>query len=218
VLRSVLAAAVLLVAFVFAARRRADRSVWLTACVAGPVWMLVMRNLVAFHPYTAIYLFPLCLVFFAALVFRIRGRSGALAAVGACALLGWSTAEAHHRIDTTDGNTRRDTRDMMQIERSLGPRDPVATDRQIFRGVPYALGFYLPRNDVVVEGPARLVISRRPSFPGENLTPGNAGIFLFRPDDPYLAHSSLAKHHRSSKLARYRTTRRDDEASRRRRE
>ena len=35
--------------------------------------LLVMRNLTAFHPYTAVYFFPLCLVFFAALVQLVPG-------------------------------------------------------------------------------------------------------------------------------------------------
>ncbi len=201
-LRVGLSTLVLGVALAFAATRdAATRSVWLAAVAAGPVWLLAMRNLAAFHQYTAVYLLPLCLVFFAAIASRLSVRTSAVAAAAACALLAYSTNESNRVIMNHAGSARQDTQDMMAIERALGPRDAVATDKQIFRGVPYALGFYLPDNDIVVEGPASLVLSRRRRFDGENLTPDNAGIFLYRPEERWIARSSLARHHRESTAA-----------------
>jgi hypothetical protein len=201
-LRHVVAALVLAVAIGFAATRPATiRPVWLAAVAAGPIWLLGMRNLAAFHEYTAIYLFPLCLVFFAAILVRFPKLPALGAALGSAWLLAACTSASNRTILQSAGTSRADTRDLAAIERALAPGDAVATDKQILRGVPYALGFYLPDHDVVVEGPASLVISRRRRFEGENLTPKNAGIFLFRPDGAYFAHSSLARHHRGSKAA-----------------
>jgi hypothetical protein len=201
-LRVLVSAGVVTVAIAFAATRDAStRTVWLTAVVAGPLWLLVMRNLAAFHQYTAIYMLPLCLTFFAALLGRLRGRAATLAAFAACALLVHATAESNRMIVRQTGTSRQDTLDMMAIERALAPGDAFATEKQILRGVPYALGFYLPDHDVVIEGPASLVVSRRRRFNGENLTPGNAGIFLYRPDQRWFARSSLARHHRQSTAA-----------------
>jgi hypothetical protein len=194
---------VLAVAIAFAATRpAATRTVWLTAVFAGPVWLLVMRNLAAFHQYTALYFYPLSLAFFAALLHRLSARVASAAAVAACLLLVDATRESNRVIVQNAGTSRQDTKDMIQIERVLGPGDAVATDKQLLRGVPYALGFYLPDNDIVVEGPATLVLSRRRQFQGQNLTPGNAGIFLYRPDGRWTARSTLARHHRGSRMAR----------------
>lgn len=202
-LRVLVSAGVVAIAITFAATRdTSTRTVWLTAVVAGPLWLLVMRNLAAFHQYTAIYMLPLCLTFFAALLGRLRGKAATLAAVAACSLLVHATGESNRLIVRQTGTSRQDTLDMTAIERALGPGDAFATEKQILRGVPYALGFYLPDNDVVIEGPASLVISRRRRFDGENLTPGNAGIFLYRPDQRWYARSSLARHHRESTAAR----------------
>jgi hypothetical protein len=201
-LRVLVSAGVVAVAIAFAATRDAStRTVWLTAVVAGPLWLLVMRNLAAFHQYTAIYMLPLCLTFFAALLGRLRGKTAMLAAVASCSLLVHATGESNRLIVRQTGTSRQDTLDMMAIERALGPGDAFATEKQILRGVPYALGFYLPDNDIVIEGPASLVVSRRRRFEGENLTPGNAGIFLYRPDQRWNARSSLARYHRESRAA-----------------
>jgi hypothetical protein len=201
-LRVGLALFVVAVALAFAATRTsALRPVWLAAVVGGPVWLLVMRNLAAFHQYTAMYMLPLCLVFFAALLHRLPAGAGAFAAAAACAVLASSTEQSNAMISHHAGTSRTDTRDMMAIERALGPRDAVAIDKVLLRGVPYAPGFYLPDNDLVVEGPASLVISRNRRFPGENLTPGNAGIFLYRPGGKWMARSPVARHHRGSAAA-----------------
>jgi hypothetical protein len=217
-LRTTLAAIVVAVAVGFAATRgEATRWVWLAAVAGGPVWLLVMRNLAAFHQYTALYLFPLCLTFFAALVHRLPARVAALVAVAACAVLASATDGFNRSVVHQMGTSRQDTLDMMEIERALGPGDAVAVDKQIFRGVPYAYGFYLPNNDIVVEGPASLVISRRRRFNGENLTPGNSGIALYRPERLWMARSSLARHHRGSTAAHKVKIRRESGTRRERR-
>jgi hypothetical protein len=216
-LRQALAALVLAVAVGFAATRgETMRGVWLAAVAGGPAWLLVMRNLAAFHQYTALYLFPLCLTFFAAVLYRLPARAAVFVALAACALLASATDGSNRSIVQQMGTSRQDTLDMMEIERTLGPGDAVAVDKQILRGVPYAYGFYLPNNDIVVEGPASLVLSRRRRFNGENLTPGNAGIFLYRPEKRWIARSSLARHHRDSTAA-YRVKLRHESGRRRQR-
>jgi len=199
VVRVLVSCAVLVVALGFAASRpEPARTAWLLACIAGPLWLLAMRNLAAFHPYTAMYMFPLCLTFFAAMLRLVPARLGAAAAVVACAVLFASTNDGNREIVRLGKGLRHDTIDMHNIARALRPGDAVATDGQLFPGVPFALGFYLPGQDIVVEGPASLVISRRSLRGGQSLTPGNRGIFLTRFDSPRRVRSPLARLHPDS--------------------
>jgi hypothetical protein len=59
--------------------RRLDpnrRLVLLLTALAGPVWLIGMRNLSAFHDYTAMYYLGIPLAFYAALITRLRWPGG----------------------------------------------------------------------------------------------------------------------------------------------
>lgn len=204
--RTAIAVIVAVVALGFAlSRPRELRVPWMLMCLSGPLWLAAMRNLTAFHPYTAVFLYPMTLVGLAALLHPLARRWQWIAALAACTLLIASTSQRNDALARDKRFAVQDTRDMERVRAVLERRDAVAVDQRVFRGVPYALGFYLPDHDLVVEGPASLVLTRDRKFRGENLTPANAGIFLFRPARLYLAHSSLARLHPASTAARQRT-------------
>ncbi|MFN2376246.1 MAG: hypothetical protein ABR538_06895 [Candidatus Binatia bacterium] len=214
--RAVVGLVVLLAAVAFAATRTGpQRPAWLLACLAGPLWILAMRNLAAFHPYTAIYLFPVLLTFFAAMLHRLPRRLATAAALGACWLLVVANEGMNHEIVRLGRGLREETRDMEGVARALLPGDAVAVEGPLFRGVPLALGFYLPGHDIVVEGPARLVISRNEHFTGENLTPVNSRVFLFEAPEGYRARSSLARYHPDSIAADRKARSRERKSGRR---
>lgn len=189
-----------------------ERRLWplaLAALLSGPLWLFGMRNLSAFHPYTAVYFFPIVLLFFASLVRLLPARAGVAAAVVACALLVVSNGARDRLLMRDAGAARLETQDMERIARVLEPGDAIATDRQLFPGAPFALGFYLPDQDLLVEGTADLVLSRQTRLRGENLTPRNSRLFLYRMDEPWRARSSLARLHRDSVAADRRQRRRE---------
>ena len=199
-LRDHRAAAGLLALFVlasaigFAATRPPPlRVVWIVACLSGPLWLALMRNLAAFHPYTAMYLFPLALVFFAALLHAIPARLRAVAAMAACALLLVSTMARNRELAATAKPLTEESSDLDRIAAVLRPGEAVAVDRRLFRGVPFAPGYYLPGHDLLVEGPADLVLTGSRRVAGENLTPDNLRVFLIRPATRYRARSPLSR-------------------------
>ncbi|MFN2424843.1 MAG: hypothetical protein ABR587_00200 [Candidatus Binatia bacterium] len=203
------AASIVAVAFGFAWSRAGSlRVAALVACSAGPLWLVAMRNLAAFHPYTAVYFFPLILLFFAALLQALPRRLGPAAALLACGLLVVCVNASNRHAGRHSRGLRLETTDMETIAHALPARAEVATDGQLFPGVPFALGFYLPDHDIAVEGPASFVLTRRANFRGENLTPHNSGIYLFRPRGRYQARSSLARLHTDTAAAARRERRR----------
>lgn len=209
-IQAVVAAVIVAGALGFALTREPRlRVVAVVATLCGPAWLVAMRNLAAFHPYTAVYFFPLVLLSFASLVRFVPARLGAAAAVAACVLLAASNGARDRLLERDARHPRLETLDMDRIARLLAPGDAIATDRQPFPGAPFALGFYLPEQDVLVEGPADLVLSRRPRLRGENLTPHNSRLFLHRQDVPWRARSSLARLHRDSEVAEKRQRRRE---------
>lgn len=191
-----------LVAAFVASRPGELRAVWILACLSGPLWLYAMRNLVAFHPYTAVFLLPLALTFFATVLWPFPKRVGVLAALVACSVLVFSTQARNDDLVRHGRGLKQETADMERIARKAGPSGAVAMDGTPFRGVPFALGFYLPNHDIVVEGPATLVISRDENFDGEHLTPRNKKLFLYRPNGRYSTHSALARHHPDSRANR----------------
>lgn len=200
-IRAVLAALVLAGALAFAATRGGGAAIpWTLLVLAGPLWLLLMRNLAAFHPYTGLFLYPTALAFFAALLQAAGPRLRTPAALGACALLVACTGSRNEQLSRLRASALRDTADLQRIEEALGPGESFAVDGRVFRGVPFAPGFYLPDHDLVVQGRSPLLLTRERGRDG-NLTPDNHGIFLVRSDEPRAARSRLARFVPSSKSA-----------------
>jgi len=203
------AALIVVAALGFAASRPGPRRIpWLLACLGGPIWLVVMRNLAAFHDYTAMYFFPLCLTFFTALLLKVPRRATTAAALLACAVLVLATNASNARVERQSRWLRQETKEMQNIAGALEPHAEVAIDGPIFPGVPFALGFYLPDHDIVVEGPALRVITRKEDLRGENLTPGNRRIFLYSTGSRYKAKTALARLHPDTAAAHRRERRR----------
>jgi len=180
---------------------------WLVMCLAGPLWLTAMRNLTAFHPYTAVFLFPVGLAFFAAALHRIPPRWRLVPALTACALLAACTHGRNRELSRERRAAVADTADMQNIATMLKPGENFAADQWTFRGVPFAVGFYLPDHGYVVEGRTSLVLTRNTGFPGENLTPQNRGVFLYRALRPWRAKSPMARHVANSAVSRWRAER-----------
>jgi hypothetical protein len=199
---AVLAVLVAAVSLVFAAARPPGRRVsWLLVLFAGPAWLLAVPNLTAFHPYTAMYLLPTSAVFFSALLHRAQGAHRTVAAIAACAVLAACTAAREQRMSQQARATTLESNDMTAIGAKLQPGDEVGALRPPLRGAPFALGFYLPEQDIVVEGPANLLVSRSRDARGEDLTPDNRYLRLLYSARPWRTKSPLAKLHRDSVLA-----------------
>jgi len=202
----VLALAVAGAAVAFAATRPAPASkVLLLMCLAGPAWIFAMRDLSAFHSYVAIYYFPLTLVFFTALLHLIPPRAHLVAVILACGLGVWSSYRKDVVLTKAGRTAVQETKDMQAVQRELRRRrgiDAVAVaprHKKLFRGVPFALGFYLPEHDIVADGRTTVVLSRGRGIDGTNLTPNNRRLFLFLADKPYRVRTAIGSRWSSPK-------------------
>ena len=174
---------VLMIALIIVFARRIDparRMVLTVLLLAGPLWLIAMRNLSAFHDYTAMYFLGIPLAFFASAVSLIPlPRYGWALAV----FLSLSVFAARH---AQIQNLHREigavyspyTHDFMRIAAALPPG---AQRIHLADGIPYApyaFGFYLPDDILAPIGRADYVITRRPASGSTVLTAENSYFFL----------------------------------------
>ncbi|OGT27211.1 MAG: hypothetical protein A2Z17_04780 [Gammaproteobacteria bacterium RBG_16_66_13] len=148
---------------------------------SGVVWLFAMRNLSAFHDYTAMYYLGIPLAFYSAVASRLRLPRLAWIAVVLLSLVVFTRRD----LEIQDLHTRLGqpfntyTHDFMRMAEVLpGPGQSIEVEDGV-PYAPYAFGFYLP-GDFQASGPATsYVISRRRGRLPDLLTPDNGRLFLF---------------------------------------
>ena len=165
--------------------RRLDpkrRMVVLVLAISGVVWLMAMRNLSAFHDYTAMYYLGLPLAFYVAVTSRLRLPRGAWIAIAIAGLAIFTSRDLmiqglHEKLGQPYNAY---THDFMRIAAALpGPGQTIDLQDGI-PFAPYAFGFYLPDDLLAPPSIADYVISRNPRRLPTNLTPDNEHLFLFR--------------------------------------
>jgi hypothetical protein len=159
----------------------ARRQVLAILTVSGPIWLLVMRNLSAFHDYTAMYFLGIPLAFFGATVTFLRlPRPGWILAL----MLSLAVFTARNlQIQDLHRDLGRPydvyTHDFMRMAAALpsdGQSIYVADDVPY---APFAFGFYLPGQFIAPQETATFAIGQDRGFGRTNLTPENSRMFLF---------------------------------------
>jgi hypothetical protein len=160
----------------------ARRQVVLVLTLAGPAWVVAMRNLSAFHDYTAMYYLGIPLAFYASLAGLIRlPRLGWVMAVAlSLAVFGARHAQIQDLHREIGGPYSSYTHDYMRIAAALP-----AGGQRIFLAdgvpyAPYAFGFYLPDDVLAPADRADYVITRNRKLGGVDLTPDNSHVFLLQ--------------------------------------
>jgi hypothetical protein len=171
--------------FVVLGSRRLDanrRMVILVMAASGPIWLIAMRNLSAFHDYTAMYYLGIPLAFYSVLVAHIRLPGAAwlalaFAAFGIFAYRNHQIQDLHNQLGHPyDGYTH----DFMRIAEALpGPGSRIDLRDEV-PFAPYAMGFYLPDAFRAPPDLADFVITRDKKGSSPTLTPDNTYLFLFR--------------------------------------
>lgn len=190
VLSQLLTAAIAL-AGLFSIRRLDPTRRWVVIVVAsvGILWIVGMRNLTAFHDYTAIYLVGLQLSVFGGFALATSKRyPRALLVVSMAVFL--VSQLANLWVETSVARQVNGiTRDLDVIREELRDRDPTVyvgdhDDYWHFlEGRPFFLGFVGAEYDFVLSPEeAEFVITngRQDSRRGVSLTPGNEQFFLYR--------------------------------------
>ena len=158
------------------------RIVVLVLAVSGVVWLMAMRNLSAFHDYTAMYYLGVPLAFLTAVTSRLRLPRGVWIAV----VVGVMAVFTSRDLMIQDLHVRLGepynayTHDFMRIADALpGPGQTIDLEDKV-PYAPYAFGFYLPDDLQAPASIADYVISRDPDLLPTNLTPENEHLFLFQ--------------------------------------
>ncbi len=177
-------AVALAIALFVASRKPELRAPFILLSFAGLAWVFPMRGLTAFHDFTVMFLLSLGLVFFTALLSFFPARVQIVPALLACACLVFSTHQRNSDLQAHEAKSVVYTEDLRRIEAQLAPGIAIKVKpsyKKIIRGVPYALGFFLPKQPIQRYGRARfLVTAKKRRKAGENLTPKNKKVFLYR--------------------------------------
>jgi hypothetical protein len=158
------------------------RIIYLLLTLSGFGWLIPLRNLAAFHDYTAMYYIGIPLVFFLAL-FMFLGSSkriGYFLSVAALVIYVYSLIQVKTWHEERAGKANEYTYDFVRILENIdGPGKNINMPEMIPYG-PFTPGFYLSEHYLTSPAIADYVVTRNRKYPGVNLTPENNVIFLFR--------------------------------------
>jgi hypothetical protein len=179
----------LLLAVIFAAigllvwREPVDkRIVYLLLILAGFGWLIPLRNLSAFHDYTAMYYIGIPLVFFLSILTFLNLHRKLTYMLAALALVLYVSAlvqvKAWHEERAGQADTY--THDFVRIlEKIEGTGKNINMPEQIPYG-PFTPGFYLSEHYLSSRELAEYVVTRNKKYSADILTPENEIIYLFR--------------------------------------
>jgi hypothetical protein len=161
------------------------RMVLMILVVSGVLWLFAMRNLSAFHDYTAMYFLGIPLAFYAAVTRFVRlPRAGWLVVValslGVFAERDLRTQALHAELGS---HLSVYTHDFMRIAAALPARGEAIYLADGIPFAPYAFGFYLPGHFLAPEEIADYVITSDRRFLPTKLTPDNERMFLYQRDN-----------------------------------
>ncbi len=162
----------------------ARREILKILTLSGPIWLFGLRNLSAFHDYTAMYFIGIPLAFFASVAALVRlPRLGwTLAAAFSLAVFTARNAQMQNLHREIGGASSAYTHDFMRIAAALPSQgQSIYLDDQV-PDAPFAPGFYLPGQYLAPLQFSDYSISRKPRFQKTNLTPENSRLFLFKND------------------------------------
>jgi hypothetical protein len=150
--------------------------------ISGFGWLIPLRNLSAFHDYTAMYYIGIPLVFFTAIFLLLKLSKSATYLLAVLALIAYTTAivQVKNWHEEREGNVSAYTYDFMRIREQI----PGTGNRvKVIAGIPYGpfpLGFYLHGQYISSKSTANYLIAANKEYTQNNLTPNNQVIFLFR--------------------------------------
>jgi hypothetical protein len=158
------------------------RMIYLLLTLSGFGWLIPLRNLAAFHDYTAMYYIGIPLVFFLSLLtfFGSSRRIGYFLSILALIVYVSSLIQVKTWHEERAGKANQYTYDFVRIREKIdGPGRNINMPEMIPYG-PFTPGFYLSEHYLTSPDIADYVVTRNKKYPGENLTLDNGIIFLFR--------------------------------------
>ena len=152
----------------------------------GLLWLSLLRNLAAFHNYTAMYYIGIPLVFylcFVSLFEKYKSLSYILLVISISlfTFLSLSVNKERNRISDIPN---KQTYDFSNISKLIEPESNVYIHggyRNLINNSPYAVFSYLPHQYITTEQKAAdYTISKKRNYRKNTLTPNNTYFYLFK--------------------------------------
>jgi hypothetical protein len=158
------------------------RMIYLILMLSGFVWLIPLRNLSAFHDYTAMYYIGIPLVFFIS-IFAILNPSKKVSAFLLVVCLAVYISAIVQVRDWHENTAGKADAYVYDFDRILEKIDGTGNNVNMAEVIPYGPfppGFYLSEQYLSSKNKADYVISRNRKYLPNNLTPDNKIIFLFK--------------------------------------
>lgn len=158
------------------------RMIYLILMFSGFVWLIPLRNLAAFHDYTAMYYIGIPLVFFISLFAMLNPSKKVSSFLLVAGLVFYISALVHVR-DWHENNAGRADEYVYDFDRILEKINGTGNNVNMAEVIPYGPfppGFFLSEQYLSSKNAAEYVISRDRKYLPNNLTPNNTIIFLFK--------------------------------------
>lgn len=172
----------LAIGFVIWRQTTERRIIYLILTLSGFIWLFPLRNLAAFHDYTAMYYIGIPIVFFMA-IFSIFKSSKWISSILLIAGLTIYIATIVQVRDWHESTAGRADEYVYDFDRILEKIDGTGNKVNMAEVIPYGPfppGFFLSEQYLSSKTSADYVISRNKNYLPDNLTPENTIIFLFK--------------------------------------
>jgi hypothetical protein len=158
------------------------RMIYLILALSGFVWLIPLRNLAAFHDYTAMYYIGIPLVFFIS-IFTALNPSKLVSSLLLIAGLAVYTFTVVQVKDWHESNVGKADMYVHDLDRILDKIDGTGNNINMAEVIPYGPfppGFYFSEQYLSSKNTADYIVSRDKNRLPNNLTPDNEVIFLFK--------------------------------------
>jgi hypothetical protein len=158
------------------------RMLYLILTLSGFVWLFPLRNLAAFHDYTAMYYIGIPLVFFLSifLIFNPSKKISSLLLLAGLILYISNIVQVKNWHEGQAGKADQYVYDFDHILENIEGTGNNINMAEIIPYGPFPPGFYLSEQYTSSKTMAEYVISRNRNYLPNNLTPNNQVIFLFK--------------------------------------
>lgn len=158
------------------------RLIYLILTLSGFGWLIPLRNLAAFHDYTAMYYVGIPLVFFLSIFAFINSSRRAAYLLALLALVVYVSAIVQVRgwHEERAGKANLYTYDFVKILEKIDGTGRNINMREVIPYGPFPPGFYLSEHYLSSPEMADYVVTRNKKYSSNNLTPDNDVIFLFK--------------------------------------
>ncbi|MBK8618693.1 MAG: hypothetical protein IPN96_16615 [Anaerolineales bacterium] len=163
-------------------KQTADRRmIYLILTLSGFVWLFPLRNLAAFHDYTAMYYIGIPLVFFISIFTTLNSSKivSTLLLIAGLAIYISNVVQTRDWHENNAGQADAYVYDLDHILEKIDGKGNNVNMAEVIPYGPFPPGFYFSEQYLSSKNAADYIVSRNRNLLPNNLTPDNKIIFLF---------------------------------------